>query len=181
MQSPHRCFAMYNHTVKMQPCSAACLKMLSSPSWFWFCIKMARREDLSDFERGFIIGAQKTGAVVTKTAQPASTGKVTKVASAFRSMGLKISVNRVGNRGRLCTFAVEDVIRLPVRTVCWLLKIEMDIRAGYMKLSLQRWMYVHLRVQQKLFHRYGKSDMGWIILHPSTLTQRTQGASEWFD
>ena len=62
---------------------------------------MARGKDLSDFERGFIIGARMAGASVTKTAQLASVsiGTVTKVTSAFRSMG-KTSVNRVGNCGR---------------------------------------------------------------------------------
>ena len=50
---------------------------------------MARGKDLSDFERGFIVGAQMAGASVTKTAQLAGVAIeiVIKVTSAFRSMG----------------------------------------------------------------------------------------------
>ena len=63
----------------------------------------------SDFQRGFIVGARMAGASVTKTAQLASVsiGTVTKVTSAFRSMG-KTSVNRVGNCGRQRTFYDRD-------------------------------------------------------------------------
>ena len=61
---------------------------------------MTRGKDLCDFEKGFIFGAQMSGASVTKTD---STGTVTKGTSAFRSMG-KTSVNRLGNHGRQCTF-----------------------------------------------------------------------------
>ena len=45
---------------------------------------MAKGKDLSDSERGFVVGAS-----VTKTAQLAcvSIGTVTEVTSAFRSMG----------------------------------------------------------------------------------------------
>jgi len=58
---------------------------------------MARHEDLSDFESGFTVVAQMAGASVTKTAQLASVsiGTVTKVTSAFRSMG-KTSLNTYG-------------------------------------------------------------------------------------
>lgn len=44
---------------------------------------MARGKDLSDFERGLIVGAQMEGASITKTAQLAgvSIGAVTKVIS----------------------------------------------------------------------------------------------------
>lgn len=31
-------------------------KKLIMPSWFWFCIKMAREKDLSDLKRGFMLG-----------------------------------------------------------------------------------------------------------------------------
>ena len=50
---------------------------------------MAIGKDLSDFERGLIVGAQMAGASVTKIVQLArvSMGGVTKVTSAFRSMG----------------------------------------------------------------------------------------------
>ncbi len=50
---------------------------------------MARGKDLSDYERGFIVGARMAGGSVTKTAQLArvSIGTVTEVASAFRSAG----------------------------------------------------------------------------------------------
>ena len=74
---------------------------------------MASGKDLSDFERGLIVGAQMAGASVAKTAQLASvsTGTVTKVTSAFRSMG-KTPVNRVGNCGRQCTFDDHDACAL---------------------------------------------------------------------
>lgn len=70
---------------------------------------MARGKDLSDFERGFIVGARMAGASVTKTAQLASVSKgtVTKVTSAFTSTG-KTSVNRVGNCGRGRAFDEQD-------------------------------------------------------------------------
>lgn len=57
---------------------------------------MAKGKDLTDFDRGFIIGARMAGASVTQTAQLASVsiGTVTIVTSAFRS---KTSVNRVVN------------------------------------------------------------------------------------
>lgn len=50
---------------------------------------MTRREDLSDVERRFIIGAQMAGASVTKTGELSgvSVGTVIKVTSAIRSMG----------------------------------------------------------------------------------------------
>uniref|UniRef100_A0A3B4XRT0 Transposase Tc1-like domain-containing protein n=1 Tax=Seriola lalandi dorsalis TaxID=1841481 RepID=A0A3B4XRT0_SERLL len=70
---------------------------------------MTRGKDLSDFERGFIVGARMAGASVTKTAQLASVsiGTVTKVTSAFSSLG-KTSVSRVGNCGRQRTLDDRD-------------------------------------------------------------------------
>lgn len=72
-------------------------------------LSMVRGKDLSDFERGFIIGARMGGASVTKIAQLAcvSIGTVTKVTSAFRSVG-KTSVNRAGNCGRKRRFSDRD-------------------------------------------------------------------------
>lgn len=64
---------------------------------------MTRGKDLSNLHRGFIVGAQMAGASVTKTAQLAVLGTVTKVTSAFRSIE-KTSVNRAANCGRQCTF-----------------------------------------------------------------------------
>ena len=57
-------------------------------------IQVTREKDLSAFERKFIIEARVAGVSVTKTHQLAevSIGTVTKVPSAFRSMG-KTSVN----------------------------------------------------------------------------------------
>lgn len=54
---------------------------------------MARQKDLSDFDRGFIIGA---GAPVTETAPLAgvSVGTVTELTSVFRSM-INTSVHRI--------------------------------------------------------------------------------------
>ncbi len=64
---------------------------------------MARGKDLSDSERGFIVGAQMAGASVTNAAQltSVSIGTVTKVTSVSVE---KISVNRVRNCGRQHTF-----------------------------------------------------------------------------
>ncbi len=48
---------------------------------------MAREKDLSDFERGFIVGAWMAGTSVTKTQLACvSIGTVTKMTSAFRSV-----------------------------------------------------------------------------------------------
>uniref|UniRef100_A0A3B4YW54 Transposase Tc1-like domain-containing protein n=1 Tax=Stegastes partitus TaxID=144197 RepID=A0A3B4YW54_9TELE len=70
---------------------------------------MVRGKDLSDFERGFIVGARMAGASVTRTAQLASVsiGTVAKVTSAFRATG-KTSVSRVGNCGRQRTLDDRD-------------------------------------------------------------------------
>ncbi len=79
---------------------------------------MARGKDQSDFERGFIVGTQMVGSTVTKTAQLArvSIGTVTKVTSAFRSMG-KTSVRYVRkNRGAALPQVTENVNCQ--RTVC---------------------------------------------------------------
>ena len=63
---------------------------------------MTRGKDLSDFERGFIVGVRMAGASVTvKTGWQltgVSIGTLIKVTSACRSMG-KTSVNRVRNCG----------------------------------------------------------------------------------
>uniref|UniRef100_A0A3P8SKM5 Transposase Tc1-like domain-containing protein n=1 Tax=Amphiprion percula TaxID=161767 RepID=A0A3P8SKM5_AMPPE len=70
---------------------------------------MVRGRDLSDFERGFIVGARMAGASVTRTAQlvGVSIGTVAKVTSAFRVTG-KTSVSRVGNCGRQRTLNDRD-------------------------------------------------------------------------
>lgn len=62
---------------------------------------MVRGRDLSDFERGVIVGARIAGASVTRTAQltGVSIGTVTKVTAAYKTLG-KSSVSRVGNCGR---------------------------------------------------------------------------------
>lgn len=62
---------------------------------------VSRGKDLSDFERGFIVGAQMARGSVTEAAPlaPVSIGALTLcVTSTFRSMG-KTSVSEVGNCG----------------------------------------------------------------------------------
>ena len=63
---------------------------------------MARGKDISDFDRGLIVGTQMAGASVKKTAHLAAVSVGT-VTSVFRSME-KTSVNRIGNCGRQGTF-----------------------------------------------------------------------------
>ena len=68
---------------------------------------MARREDLCNL--AFLTGAQISGASVKKTSQLSTVSKraVTKVTSAFRSVG-ETSVNRAGNCGGKRTFSERD-------------------------------------------------------------------------
>ena len=88
---PHRCTVWYNY----------------HPIMFYGMYKTVEQtmlililKDVSDFERGLIVGAQMAGASVTKTVQLAAVSirTVTEVTSAFRSMG-KTSINMVRNRG----------------------------------------------------------------------------------
>ena len=60
---------------------------------------MAARGDLSDFERGVIVGASLAGASVTKTGQLADVSRamVSKVMSAWSSEG---KTSEKGNSGR---------------------------------------------------------------------------------
>lgn len=72
---------------------------------------MARVKNLSDFDRGLIVGAQMSGASLKRTAQPPGVwiGMVTKMMSGLRSVR-KTSVNRVGKCGRLRMFDDHDAI-----------------------------------------------------------------------
>uniref|UniRef100_A0AAZ1X7Y2 Transposase Tc1-like domain-containing protein n=2 Tax=Oreochromis aureus TaxID=47969 RepID=A0AAZ1X7Y2_OREAU len=70
---------------------------------------MVRGRDLSDFERGVIVGARMAGVSVTKAAQltGVSIGTVTKVTAAYKTQG-KSSVSRVGNCGRQRSLGEHD-------------------------------------------------------------------------
>uniref|UniRef100_A0A4W6EM72 Transposase Tc1-like domain-containing protein n=1 Tax=Lates calcarifer TaxID=8187 RepID=A0A4W6EM72_LATCA len=143
--------------------------------WLYFCFRRQLAKMSTDFDRGFIVGAQQTGASqITKTPQLAcvSMGTVTIETSAFRSMR-KASVNRKNRRATL--FRVTENVNAGCdQTVSATVRRQLHREGYYSRVAVHKpvitKMNACLRVQSCKNHRHLCTEMWEKVIWSDDMT-----------